>query len=45
MAEKQVSESMCTQCHYRAGHAAMLSERDEQRCMLDAKRLFMRKVE
>ena len=45
MAEKQVSENKCTQCHYRAGHGAMLSERDEKRCMLDAKRLFMRKVE
>ena len=45
MAEKQdVSESMCTQCNYRAGHAARLSKHDEQRCMLDAKRLFMRKV-
>ena len=45
MAEKQVSESMCTQCNYRAGHAARLSKRDEQRCRLDEKRLFMRKVE
>ena len=44
MAEKQVSEKMCTQCGYRAGHAARLSERDEQRCRLDEKRLFMRKV-